>query len=200
MNKVIIFDLGQVLVNVAFADFVEKFASEFDIEASEIMKIRENGAHIDFMKGTISGEEFHQVTCDYFNHFIPIEKFKSLWLQILDGQIAETAEIVSELCQKGYNLALLSNIDQWHYEYCERTYPIMKKFEKKFLSFRLRMKKPDEEIFIKVANELNTKPENCLLIDDKIENILAAKQVGFTAIHFVNAAQLKQDIKTQLND
>ena len=194
MTKFIIFDLGQVLVKVLFPEFLQKFAAEFRINPSELMENRHNGAHIDFMVGKISPEEFHQQTCKHFNHEISVKQFKTLWLQMLGEEIVDTGVIVNDLIQKKYNLALLSNVDPWHFEYCEHKFPVLNKFTKKFLSYEMEMKKPDLAIYERVAKDLKAKPEECLFIDDMMENVDAAKLVGYDAIRFVDPDQLRTEL------
>jgi 2-haloacid dehalogenase len=194
MTKFIIFDLGQVLVKVLFQEFLQKFVAEFRINPSELMENRHNGAHIDFMVGKISPVEFHQQTCKHFNHEISIKKFRALWLQMLGEEIIDTGKIINELERKKYNLALLSNVDPWHFEYCEHKFPVLNKFTKKFLSYEMEMKKPDLAIYKQVAKELDVTPEECLFIDDMPENVDAAKQVGFDAIRFVDPDQLRTEL------
>ena len=195
MTKHIIFDLGQVLIKVVFPEFVEKFADEFCVDPDLLRKNKNNGAHIEFMTGNISPEEFHEQTCEYFNHFISIDRFKDLWLQMLGEQISDTGLIVNELFDKKFNLALLSNVDPWHFEYCKVNIPALEKMSNKFTSYELKLKKPDLEIYNKVADELKTTPENCLLIDDMAENIDAAKQAGYDGIRFLDANQLREELE-----
>jgi len=194
MTKFIIFDLGQVLVKVLFPEFLQKFAAEFRINPSEITDIRHNGAHIDFMVGKIRPEEFHQKTCKHFNHDISIKKFKTLWLQMLGDEIVGTGLIIDELDKKNYNLALLSNVDPWHFDQCEGTFSVLNKFPKKFLSYKMKMKKPGLEIYQQVAKELDAKPEECLFIDDLLENVEGAKQVGYETIRFIDSGQLHGEL------
>ena len=61
MIKFIIFDLGRVLVRVDVDRFYHQFSEEFNIDTQEL-KQQENGAHEDFMLGTITGEQFHEIT------------------------------------------------------------------------------------------------------------------------------------------
>ena len=73
---------------------------------------------------------------------------------------------------------------------------MLKQFDKKFTSFQLGIKKPDPAIFEVVADKLNAETAECLLIDDKMENVTSAREVGYQAIQFQNAEQLRK----QLND
>ncbi len=195
MIRHVIFDIGQVLIDVLLTEFLEKFAAAFQVDPSVIISNSQNGAHIDFMTGKVSGEEFYQRTTQSFNHSLPLEDFKNLWIQMLGEQKDDTARIVKLLSEKNYNLSLLSNIDPWHFEYCEQNYPVLKAFNRKFVSFKLKLKKPDPEIFIKVASELKSDPQDCLLIDDKLENVDSAKKVGFQAVQFIDVGQLREWLK-----
>jgi len=195
MIRHVIFDIGQVLIDVLLTEFLEKFAAAFQVDPSVIISNSQNGAHIDFMTGKVSGEEFYQRTTQHFNYSIPLQDFKNLWIQMLGEQKDDTARIVKLLSEKNYNLSLLSNIDPWHFEYCEQNYPVLKAFNRKFVSFKLKLKKPDPEIFIKVASELKSDPQDCLLIDDKLENVDSAKKVGFQAVQFIDAGQLREWLK-----
>jgi sugar-phosphatase len=46
--------------------------------------------------------------------------------------------------------------------------------------------KPDPAIYFKSAQELNTKPEDCIAIEDSYTGMLAAKNAGMTVIAFTN--------------
>ncbi len=194
MVKNIIFDLGQVIAKVDLNPFLFQFGREFNINAVELTKDESDGAHKDFMVGKIKGEEFHKITCERFNHFISIEKFKAIWVSMLVGEIDGVSEIVLKLHQQKYPLALLSNTDPWHYEYCEQNLPVLQKFNKKFLSYDLKMKKPDPDIFLTVIKRLETEPQQCIFIDDARENIQSAQNLNFQAILFQNSMQLRHDL------
>lgn len=192
----IIFDLGQVFVKVDITVFAKRFSDEFGVDPAELTHDDFNGVHRDFMVGKITGDEFHQLTCERFNHFVPLNKFKTIWESMLVGEIEGTAEIAEKLHQKNHSLALLSNTDIWHYEYSVSHFPILKKIEKNFLSYELEMQKPDAEIFKAVAKSLDAEPGECLFIDDLQQNIDGAKRVNFEAILFQNAGQLHADLIT----
>lgn len=194
MIKYVIFDLGQVLVKVDPQSFLVRFAKEFKLSLLDITQNQADGAHEDFMVGQITEQEFHRKTCEHVNHFIPIGELKDIWVSMLVGEIEGTADIVNELHEKKYHLALLSNTDPWHFEYCQSILPVLQKFERTFLSYALKQKKPDPGIFLTVANELKVTPAQCLLIDDAMENIISAKNVNYQVIHFKNAARLRQDL------
>ncbi len=195
MIKNIIFDLGQVLVKVDLKPFVYQFSNAFKITPDELKKNKNDGAYLDFQSGKINGHDFHKRTCEYYHQSISLDRFKDIWSIMLAGEVEGTSEIVNKLVEKNYKLSLLSNTDPWHYQYCEEKILILQKFETIFLSYDLRMRKPDAEIFLTVAEKLAAKPELCLFIDDLEENIEAAKNLNFHTVLFQNAEQLGNELR-----
>jgi len=195
MIKQFIFDLGQVLVKVDLEPFIYQFAKEFKIEPFVLKNSQNDDAHQDFMMGKLSGEEFYRMTCDHFNHFVPLDRFKQIWCSMLVGEIEGTADIVNRLHEKKYSLSILSNTDPWHFEYCEQNMPTLQKFNQKFLSYELKKKKPDHDIFLSVVQALGIEAERCLFIDDSEKNVESAKNLNFLTIHFQNAEQLQCELK-----
>lgn len=194
MIKHIIFDLGQVLVKVDLTPFMYQFTKEFKIEPNSFQDGQNGGVHLDFQVGKINGEDFHRITCERFNHFIPIGRFKEIWSSMLVGTVDGTADIVNRLHEKKHALSILSNTDPWHFEYCEKLVPDLQKFQHKFLSYNLKMKKPDADIFLTVVEKLGAKPEQCLFIDDLEKNVASAKSLNFQTILFQNAEQLRCEL------
>ena len=61
-------------------------------------------------------------------------------------------------------------------------------------SFQHRMIKPDPEIYHLLLEKLGTSPEETLFLDDKLENIEAARRLGIQALQFFTVDQLRQDL------
>jgi len=45
-----------------------------------------------------------------------------------------------------------------------------------------RIKKPDRRIFLLTCNKMKVKPEECIFMDDSLENIETAKDLGMTTV------------------
>jgi beta-phosphoglucomutase family hydrolase len=55
--------------------------------------------------------------------------------------------------------------------------------------------KPSPDIFLKAAKVLNTKPENCVVIEDSENGVKAAKAAGMKCVGFRNPNSGNQDLK-----
>ena len=79
--------------------------------------------------------------------------------------------------QDGKRLCLLSNINvvAWNYY---RHHPIFKLFDDLFLSYRLRLAKPNPKIFTACLKKTGVNPERILFVDDLKENVGGAAKLG----------------------
>lgn len=59
-----------------------------------------------------------------------------------------------------------------------------KYFGRIFVSYEINIRKPDPKIFKYLLDNINLKPEECLFVDDKEENVSAAKQLGMDGYVF----------------
>lgn len=196
MIELVIFDLGRVLIEVDVDRCLGQFSKTFNVSMQEIIGDKSNGAHNDFMVGKISGEQFHELTCQHYGRHVDLETFQQMWLSMLGLPMRETISIVAALQKKSIPLAILSNVDPWHFAYCEKAIPEIQKIDKRFLSYELKMKKPDIEIFENVVESLNMPAGKCLFVDDLFENVAAAEKTGLHYIHFKDAKQLSHELKS----
>ena len=56
------------------------------------------------------------------------------------------------------------------------------------------MKKPQHGIYLAILKDLNCEPEESVFIDNELECVNAAKELGINAIHFKNPNQLKREL------
>lgn len=148
--------------------------------------------HIDFFK-------FCDELCDLFN--IPMnnanyEKIDRLLKQGV-GELYEEVEEVLNLLQKaGVINCVLSNalpllVDRKNYqEYI--------KIENRFYSFDINSLKPNIDMFIYVKESLKSSFNEMVFIDDKEENVNAAKDLGVYSILF-DRKTIKQEVSKIFN-
>lgn len=71
---------------------------------------------------------------------------------------------------------------------------IINQFDGVFISYRDKFKKPDNKAFSLMLGKIQTNPQECLLIDDLLRNIRAARALGMYAIRFKSNEQLKKKL------
>jgi putative hydrolase of the HAD superfamily len=100
----------------------------------------------------------------------------------------------SALKDRGLLTAILSNMGDSVLESVERNFAWIHRFDALVWSFQVRMAKPDPAIYRYVLDTLGTSPEETLFLDDKPENIEAARALGMKAIKFSTVEQLRADL------
>jgi HAD superfamily hydrolase (TIGR01509 family) len=123
-----------------------------------------------------------------------IHAYEDLWEQSLVGAIEPTVAILQDLKQAGYPLYGLSNWSaEKFYQVCDH-YPFFDWFDDKVISGEVKLAKPDPRIFELILSKIGQPAEECLFIDDTLENIVAARSMGFQAIHFESPEQLRAEL------
>lgn len=103
----------------------------------------------------------------------------------------ETLETMSWLRKEGIEIGLLSNA----LPNLADTGQTLAAEDKIFVSYELGLLKPDKAIYQSVLARLNAKPEEVIFIDDKRENVEAAKSLGINGIVF-DRNTISRQIKT----
>ena len=73
-------------------------------------------------------------------------------------------------------------------------YYFLKIFSGILISGDVGLIKPDPEIYKLAIKKFSLVPKNTVFIDDKLENIKAADELGFQTIHFMNPKEINNRI------
>jgi len=112
----------------------------------------------------------------------------------------EVANVVQRLSEHGYTLHVLSNIG------AESFRRLQTKFATLFHCFTFvltsnpvdhngaLLRKPDPAFFTHYLERIKAEAANIVFVDDRRENVEAARKLGMRAIHFKNARQLSAEL------
>ena len=73
-----------------------------------------------------------------------------------------------------------------HFDYVKRRYPVLKKFHRYILSYKEKMRKPDERIYRTAIRACAARPSEILYIDDRADLTEAASKLGLHTFTFKN--------------
>ena len=99
-----------------------------------------------------------------------------------------------QLKQRGILTAILSNMGDSVLENMKREFDWLSRFDVLVWSYQLRMAKPDPAIYLHTLQQLGTRPDETLFIDDKRINVEAARDLGMKVIEFSSIDRLRQDL------
>lgn len=195
MIKNIVFDIGNVLLKFDPKEYlVKKFNDEN--KADEIINVifkSEEWLMLD--RGTITEKDVISVLTE--RHKVHSELIKGAfdgWYDILIP-MKETIEILKELSEKNLNIYYLSNFHHLAFEYVIEKNEFFKLFNGGIVSYKEKLLKPEKEIYLRLLEEYNLKPNETIFIDDTLVNVDGANFVGINAIHFKNANDLNSKLR-----
>lgn len=184
MIKTIIFDFGDVFINLdkegAMKNALNLFElHEFPEDLSAVNSIYE--------QGLMTTDEFLEF---YLDNFPNLDKDDILdaWNFILKDFPKHRLEFIQKLAEdKIYKLILLSNTNELHIDWIKhnvRFYEDFKScFDAFYLSHEINLRKPNATIFDFVLEENKLIANECLFIDDTLENIEAASKLDINTWH-----------------
>ena len=194
--KYFVFDLGGVLsVPMVSKKLYEQI--EWKVSYDKFLdKFNNSAESIKVHKGGISTKEFFEYLKRYMNDNITLEEFKNIYVNNNEF-FNDTIETIKKLKNLGYKVYLLSNLKEIDYEKFIKHFDVSI-FDELFLSFKLGMLKPNDDIYQYVINKLNTKPENIYFFDDNKENVDGAIRNGINAYQ-VTGETVKKVVEGILN-
>jgi epoxide hydrolase-like predicted phosphatase len=190
--KNIIFDLGDVIINIDVPFAARSFAELSNRSLEEVQElIHQNEVFKKFETGHLSAADFRA----YIRELLQQpewsdEAIDTAWNSLLLDIPAERIQKLQELAQKGYRLFLLSNTSSIHIDevnkILHRTTGVKQLndlFEKLFLSYDMGIMKPHPDIYHGVLAQAGLLAHETLFLDDNADNIRAAAEVGIHTIH-----------------
>ncbi len=103
-------------------------------------------------------------------------------------QIPGMEELVRRLKEAGYGIYLLSNASVMQHEYWPQL-PVSRYFDGKLISCDVKAVKPMPEIYRLFTDRFSLKPEECIFLDDAIQNVAGAVSCGWQGIVFHGEAE-----------
>jgi HAD superfamily hydrolase (TIGR01509 family) len=189
--KALVFDLGGVITHGGYLDFVHHYVGR---NLSPAAKKRIEQLEHQVNLATISEAEFYgKVQKEFKVHLTP----KQMHNYIVKHMQTNKALIKYIPHLKKAKVALFTNsIGHISTEMLKLRHLEGKRiFDKVFLSNIMHLAKPSQSSYHFVISHLKVKPSEALMVDDRKENIDAAKKAGMQGIAFKNVGQFKKELK-----
>ena len=114
--------------------------------------------------------------------------------KMIRGVFEESVDILKKLKDKNYDCYVLSNWSAETFAGMTDDYPFLKLFDGLLISGEDKLIKPDHAIYQLARDRFNLNPEETVFIDDKRENIEAAKGLDFKTIHLTDPKNIEKEI------
>lgn len=201
MIRAIVFDIGGVLLRTENPTFRQELANKYDLQPSELERLVFDSkvASASTIGQTSEDAVWRNVAKKLALSPQTLEKLKiAFWA---GDQLDQDLIQFLKACRPEYTTALLSNAWKGAGAQLAEKYGIKEgeTVDHILISSELGVAKPDPQIYKILAETVNCQFNEILFVDDFIENILAAKDLGICAIHYQPGLKLIPKIKELLN-
>lgn len=191
MYKSIVFDLGGVMVDFDPKSYLVDLLCNAEMEekvyeltfGSEEWKLMDAGLISRFEGNKRMLERAQQEGCSF-----EVQGVLDDWIHILHVR-HRMQELVRRMKNHGYCVYYLSNIPQDVLDLL-RQRGVLDRFDGGVASCEVHINKPDPRIYQALLDKYQLKAEECVFIDDRLENVQTAFSMGFAGV------QMKDSVGT----
>lgn len=188
----VLFDWGGVLIDDPAPGLMVFCAEALGVPVADYVQVHEHHRE-EFQKGTITEALFWHRLCAELKR--PEPEGRSLWGRAFRAVYAPREMVfalAAELHEREYNIALLSNTEVAAMDFfLELNYDI---FDALTFSCAEGAIKPEREMYEVACRKLPTRPEQCVLIDDKPAFIEGAREAGMKGIVYKSPTQARKEL------
>ena len=180
----LIFDLGGVLINLDINQCILNF-KQLGLNNFEkyLNNFAQSGFFMQLEKGQISANQFRSEIRNLTTKTLTDAQIDEAWCSFLLDIPDDKLNMLIDL-RKKFRVLLLSNTNIIHFPNTERIIfnnngrKLSDYFDRCYLSYEIKMAKPDIAIFENILTTENVQPSACLFFDDGLKNTLVAQKLG----------------------
>lgn len=194
MITTIIFDIGNVLVDFNWKTYIEGFHFTEEITQRLFDATVLSDAWNEFDRGAMEDEAMIQL---FVNNDPELEKE----IRMICEDVHDILDIreyaipwVKHFKEQGYKVLYLSNFSKKAERECPHALTFISYMDGGIMSYQIKCIKPQPEIYQRLIEEYELIPGECVFLDDREENCVAARQQGMYAIVFEGKQKAEEEL------
>ena len=193
--QAIIFDLGNVIINISFDKMFDYWAEVYGYDVNMIKRRFEfDEMYHQFEKGKIETNVYRKYVVEKLGLHISEVEFDKGWNDIYLDLVPGIGGLLQVLKSR-FRLLALTNTNKAHAAKWKNKYAQeLANFEKVFCSHEIGARKPERKVYEIVLDYLKLEPNRVLFLDDKLENVKAASRSGMKGILVKSSHQMIGEI------
>lgn len=191
--RTLIFDLGGVLV-----DWDPRYLLRQLIDDPDRLEwFLDHVCGADFLDAVDRGRPFPDAVAERVERFpdwrTEIEAYGLRWDETIRGEIPGTGALLEDLAAAGAPLYALSNWPADTFWVARERFPAVRLFRDIVVSGEVGLAKPDPRIYRLALERFGRAGADCVFVDDRADNVAAARDQGIEGVRFVDAAGLRAE-------
>jgi putative hydrolase of the HAD superfamily len=180
-QKVVVFDLGKVLVDFDYSIAARKIAARSTKSLFNLISLFSNSSLIfQYECGAVTRQEFFEQIRDAVGFQGGLAEFGGYFADIFT-EIPPMIALHAELRRRGFKTYIFSNTNDLAIEHVERNFPFFKNFDGYIYSCEVGAMKPDAKIYEAMEKLCGRRGADIIYLDDRLENVQAGLARGWKA-------------------
>ncbi|HSM24377.1 MAG TPA: HAD family phosphatase [Anaerolineaceae bacterium] len=186
--KAVIFDMGGVFIQTKDKGPRNRLAERLGMTYEDLSNlVFQSPSAQKATVGLIDEQDHWKFLADYLN--LKPREMETFWGDFWGGDFLDNDLYKFAITLKeNYALGLLSNAWSGARDLLTRRYNFLDIFDTSIFSAEIKMAKPDPAFYQWILEKMKVKAEQAIFVDDFIENITAAKEIGLRTVHFKNTS------------
>jgi 2-haloacid dehalogenase len=182
LSKIVVFDLGKVLVDFDYHIAVSRIAARSTLPPDGIKTfLGQSHAIIDYECGQLTREEFFEQARKTTGFRGTIEEFGEFFADIFT-EIPPMIELHAGLHRRGVPTYIFSNTNDLAIEHVRRNFPFFCDFEGYIFSYEVGAMKPEPKIYEALEKLTGRRGADIVYLDDRPENVAGGAARGWRTI------------------
>jgi len=192
----LLFDLGNVLIEVDFARAISEWANAANASEERIAScFGPDEAYCAHERGELSEGQYFASLRKSLGINLSDAQFLSGWNAIFGAPIDGMESLVRGLSRR-LPLYAFSNTNRAHRTHWEPRYrALLAPFREVICSCDIGTRKPAADAFMKVAGRIGVAPSRIGFFDDLEENVAGARAAGLRAFRVCSAAEVREALR-----
>lgn len=191
--EAVVFDVGNVLLDWNPAYLYEKLIPNAEERTWFLTHVVTMGWHLHQDRGRSCADGIAELSKRFPGSAGLIAAFYDRWLETISGSIEGTVALMEELRAAGIPVHAITNFAAELWPITVEAYPFLGDFEVTVVSGEVGFIKPDPRIFDVLTERTGMPAGSMVFIDDRADNVDAARQLGFQAVQFTSPEALAAD-------
>ena len=196
-----------MIITLSHDEAVRRFESlGLKDAAQRLDPYTQGGIFGDLEEGKIDAEDFRRELSILAGREVTYDECRYGWLGYCADIPQRNLDMLQRLRAEGYRVVLLSNTNPYMMsfvlspEFDGKGHGIDHYVDALYLSYQMKVMKPDESFFRRVLMAEQTSPSNCLFVDDGPRNVAAASQIGMHTFCPKNGENWTQEILERIKE
>ena len=193
--RAVVFDIGGVLVEWDPRRLYRTMFDDPDAMEDFLATVVTDEWNATLDAGRSFAEAVAELVARHPERAAEISAYHERWPEMLGDAVPGTAELVAELRSAGVPVYALTNFSGETFPLARKRFGFLGDFDGVLVSGQEGVVKPDPAIYALAAQRFGLEPAATLFVDDRRDNVEAARRAGWHAEVFTDAPALRRHLR-----